>query len=432
VLQGTKGIEDSGGAWRPSAAAVDAARMLAATRRPEPVCAYLYDLDQLTSHACQVMACLPERCRLFYAVKANPERPILEALAEIVDGFEVGSAGEIDTVRSVAATAPLVFGGPGKTDAELAAAAHHGVHLVHVESAHELRRAEHVAGQLGVVLPVLLRVNVAGPLPVATLAMAGAPTQFGIDEAEVGEVAALARRCPHVELAGFHFHSLSNHLDAPAHARLVDSYLARAASWARKCGDDPPPGLVVNAGGGIGVNYADLDRSFDWETFTAELERLLSAGTSVGGTSLPHCTVLFECGRYLVAGCGTYVTQVLDIKTNHGTHFAIVRGGTHHFRLPASWQHSHPFSVLPIEDWPYSFCRPEVRNAPVSVAGQLCSPKDVLARNVVVERLRAGDLLLFHAAGAYGWAISHHDFLSHPHPEHLFLPARTPRVRAGS
>jgi hypothetical protein len=28
---------------------------------------------------------------------------------------------------------------------------------------------------------------------------------------------------------------------------------------------------------------------------------------------------------------------------------------------------------------------------------------------------------VFSHAGAYGWEISHHDFLSHPHPEQAFL-----------
>src|SRR5207237_1300243 len=83
-------------------------------------------------------------------------------------------------VRAVAPRAPVVFGGPGKTDSALAAAAADGgVAAVHVESVHELRRAEHVAAGLGVTLPVARRVNLAGPLPVATLAMAGRPTPFG-------------------------------------------------------------------------------------------------------------------------------------------------------------------------------------------------------------------------------------------------------------
>jgi diaminopimelate decarboxylase len=384
-----------------------------------PVCAYVYDLAGLRAHAAAAVAELPERCELFYAVKANPERPIIEALRRVVAGFEVGSAGEIDGVQAAAPGAPMVFGGPGKTDAALAAAAGAPVVAVHLESLHEVRRAEHVAAHLGVTLPVALRVNLAGPLPVATLAMAGRPTPFGIDEADVPAAVALARRCRHLDLVGFHFHCLSNHHDAPAHARLVGRYVERALEWATGSGIEP---LVVNAGGGIGVDYGAIDRPFDWAGFCAEVGRVLDAAVNRGGP----VRLRFECGRYLAAPFGAYVAEVIDVKTNHGTCFAVLRGGTHHFRLPASWGHSHPFTVVPIEEWPYPFPRPGVRGRPVTVAGELCSPKDVLARDVAVDQLRAGDLVWFHHAGAYGWAISHHDFGSHARPRQVFLGAADP------
>ncbi|HEV7534114.1 MAG TPA: type III PLP-dependent enzyme, partial [Acidimicrobiia bacterium] len=359
-----------------------------------PVCAYVYDLDGLRAHAAAAVAALPGACELFYAVKANSEHPIIEALAGVVAGFEVGSAGEIDRVRAAAPGARLIFGGPGKTDAALATAAKDGgVIAVHVESLHELRRVDHVAAGLGVTLPVALRVNLAGPLPVATLAMAGRATQFGIDETDVPAALRLLAQCPQLEFAGFHFHCLSNHHDAAAHACLVLSYVDRARRWAAEA--SVPVG-VVNAGGGIGVDYAHLDRPFDWPGFVAALAAALRDGPSV--------RLRFECGRYLVAPFGAYVTEVLDVKRNHGAWFAVVRGGTHHFRLPASWGHSHPFSVVPVEEWPYPFPRPGLRHAAVTVAGELCSPKDVLARDTPVAQLRAGDLLWFHHAGAYGWS----------------------------
>lgn len=130
--------------------------------------------------------------------------------------------------------------------------------------------------------------------------------------------------------------------------------------------------------------------------------------------------ILFECGRYVVSSCGTYAAEVLDVKRNHGKWFAVLRGGSHHFRLPAAWKSSHPFRVVPVEEWPYPFDRPACSQTTVTVAGELCTPNDLLARDVPVRLLRAGDILLFPYAGAYGWTISHHDFLSHPHPEHLY------------
>ena len=64
---------------------------------------------------------------------------------------------------------------------------------------------------------------------------------------------------------------------------------------------------------------------------------------------------------------------------------------------------------------------PEVRDVEVDAVGELCTPRDVLTRGQPVERLRVGDVLVFPRAGAYGWDISHHEFLRHPHPQALVL-----------
>jgi diaminopimelate decarboxylase len=382
----------------------------------EPVCLYAYDLRQLAEHVRTVVAALPDRCRMFYAMKANSARPLLDALAPLVDGFEVASAGELAKARAVGEQIPVLFGGPAKTPQAIACALEARVARLHVESALELHRVSEVATRLGRRADVLLRVNLAGPFPPATLAMAGGPTQFGIDESQLAAAVHAARALPGVRLAGFHLHSLSNNLSASAHLELLDLYRRKVTGWEAEFGVRC---TAVDVGGGIGVDYADLSRRFDWAWFADELRALVDR-------SFPQHwrEIDFECGRFLVAACGSYAAELLDVKRNHGVNYLLVRGGTHHFRLPASWQHSHPFSVLPVQRWRSRAPRPELRDAPVTVVGELCTPKDVLARDVVVERARAGDVLVFHHAGAYGWEISHHDFLSHAHPEHVFLGVR--------
>jgi diaminopimelate decarboxylase len=57
----------------------------------------------------------------------------------------------------------------------------------------------------------------------------------------------------------------------------------------------------------------------------------------------------------------------------------------------------------------------------VDAVGELCTPRDVLARSQHVNLLRTGDVLVFGRAGAYGWDISHHDFLRHPKPEFIVV-----------
>jgi diaminopimelate decarboxylase len=113
--------------------------------------------------------------------------------------------------------------------------------------------------------------------------------------------------------------------------------------------------------------------------------------------------------------------EVIDIKDSYGKTFVVGRGGSHHFRTPSAQGHSHPFHVLPVETWRKPYVRPMAAGRKVSVVGQLCTPKDLLAAESPVDQVRAGDLVVFPFAGAYAWHISHHDFLRHPHPARCYL-----------
>lgn len=381
-------------------------RALSGQRRP--VCAYVYDRSVLRDRAARLRAALPRGARLLYAVKANGHPQVVAALAAAADGLEVASAGELALARRAGARR-VVVGGPAKTDALLRAAVSAGA-VVHVESALELRRLSLVAVAAGVTARVAVRVNRAGPGPDGTHRMAGEPTPFGVDEAELPRVLALAAGLPGVRVIGFHLHAVSNNLDAGRHAAFVDAAVRWSVAAARR---HRLRLRYVNVGGGFGVDYTG-GRCFDLAALRAGL-------SGVAGLLPAGARLVFEPGRWLAAGAGWYAAEVLDLKWTHGRWFAVLRGGTHHFRLPAAWGYSHPFTVLPVERWPYPFARPEVRDVAVDAVGELCTPRDVLARGQPVARLRVGDVLVFGNAGAYGWDISHHEFLRHPRPRLLVV-----------
>lgn len=367
-----------------------------------PVCAYVYSTAALAARAAAVRAALPPGATLLYAVKANGHPAVVRALAAACDGLEVASGGEL-ALAVAAGARRIVFGGPGKTDAELRAAVDAGA-LVNVESAHELRRLAHLTSRR---VAVGLRVNRAAACPPGSHAMTGA-TAFGVDEAQLPDVLGLARGLDRIDVAGFHLHAVSNNLDAAAHAGFVaDAVTWSAATAARHCVDL----RYVNVGGGLGVDYRS-DVTIDLAALRAGLARIaVPAGADL----------VFEPGRLLAADSGWYAAEVLDVKRSHGRWFAVLRGGTHHFRLPAAWGYDHPFTVLAVDDWPYPYPRPQVTDAAVDAVGELCTPRDVLCRGRRVDRLRAGDVLVFARTGAYGYDISHHDFLRHPPPQTIIL-----------
>jgi diaminopimelate decarboxylase len=363
----------------------------------------------LRSTAQSVREALPTGTILLYAVKANGNQDVLDALATVVDGFEVASGGELELAR-IARAGPghareIVFGGPAKTEAELAAAVEVEA-TVNIESALELRRLAVAAESAGIRVNAALRVNRSHAQLPGTHRMTGAPTPFGIDEEQLPEVLDLASGHPALRLSGFSLHAVSNNLDAAAHARFV----VDAVSWAREAATRYRiPLTTVNVGGGFGIDYIGAEQ-FDLNLFAKALEHAIEP--------LPAgARLVFELGRYLSAEAGWYAAEVLDLKRNHGRWFAVLRGGTHHFRLPAAWGYSHPFTVLPVDEWTRPYQRPEVHDVLLDAVGELCTPRDVLTRQQYVNRLRVGDLLVFGRAGAYGWDISHHDFLRHDPPE---------------
>jgi diaminopimelate decarboxylase len=375
----------------------------AARRRAEELAAagrlpaYVYDLDALRGHAAVIRDALAVRGapELYYAAKANPDATILRTLAPYVDGIEVASGGELEHVRTVLPETRLAFGGPGKTDRELESALELGVERIHVESPYELARL----AAIGRDAEVLLRVNLAGDRAGVALAMSG---PFGMDPDTIESCRSILNTSPQIKLRGIHAH-LASGLDAPAMVRQTGEILAWARPWLAKIGCDDPE---LNLGGGMAVDYADPARVFDWAWFARQAAAL----------AMPGETLRIEPGRAVSVYCCWYVTDVLDVKRAHGQWFAVLRGGTMHLRTPVTKHHDQPFTVITRDH-----AGPSVSGEPVTLVGQLCTPKDVFAREVAVDGLRVGDIVAFGMAGAYAWNISHHDFLMHPKPGFHYL-----------
>ncbi len=380
--------------------------LLLAKQQTEPLCAYLYDLNALEQHIKQMRHVLPQNVELFYAAKANPSAPVLKTLAPYVDGFEAASGGELSHLNQQQLNKPLIFGGPGKMPSELAQAIELDVEAIHVESLTELQRIGSLTEKLKRPVSIFLRMNIdIGDITLSKLAMGGKPTPFGLDETELNNALALLRDYPQVKLKGFHFHLMSHQLDVDRHLALMQRYFQVVKAWQAKfeLGE-----LMINLGGGMGINYRNPEQHFPWMEFCDKLEFLI-AKEQIQGWKLR-----FECGRYISAPCGYYVMEVLDIKQNLGERFIIARGGTHHFRTPAAQSHDHPFTIVK-NKLPPTISQP-IHHEQATLVGQLCTPKDVLARNQHIEQIDIGDYVVFTLAGAYAWNISHQNFLMHEPP----------------
>lgn len=404
-----------GVALAPTALPVHVREHLLAAAVTGPSSGFVYDPDVATARARALRAALPPWATLLYAVKANSFPPVVQALAAAggVDGLEVASASEMRLAREVLPTGLVAAAGPAKHPDLLADLLAGGVDVVHAESVLELHRLSYAAQRTGRMVPVALRVNPARVGVSGTLAMGGRSSAFGIPEPDVPAAIEVARGLPGLDLVGFHVHAVCGNRDARAHA----GYVGWCLQWATRTATASDVDLRwLDVGGGLGVSYDDRD-PLDLAVLATELDGLAPpAGVRV----------VLEPGRWLAADCGWYAAEVVDVKASYGQTFVVVRGGINAFALPGTEDFPFPLAVLPVDDPREHGPRPGARDVPVTVAGELCTPEDVLVRDVRVDRVRVGDLVVLPKAGAYGWEFALHAFLGHPPPTRAVATASIP------
>lgn len=371
---------------------------------------FVYDVGLVRARIAALRETLPDAVGLHYAIKANPFPPLLALMADMVDGFDIASKGEL-TVAQQAGMVPehISFAGPGKRDDELEAALRAGV-TINLESEGEAARALALAERLAVRPRLAVRVNPDFELKGSGMRMGGGAKPFGVDADRAG---ALARQviAAGAEWRGWHIFAGSQALDADAIIAAQAQTVALAARLSDQVGAAPP---LVNLGGGFGVPYFAGDEPLDIGAIGAALGEALAALPAI----LAQSAFALELGRYLVAPAGVYLTRVIDVKDSQGERFAVVDGGLHH-QLAASGN----FGTVVRRNYPLAIANrfgAPVADEPVTVVGCLCTPLDRLGEAVALPRVAPGDLIAVFLAGAYGASASPSAFLGHgPAPELL-------------
>lgn len=387
---------------------------------------FVYDRSVIDRKLALLKETLPPRWSVYYSVKANPNRDVVQYFVARGQGLEIASGGEF-RLATAAGCPPekILFAGPGKSEAELEQVLKGGIGEIHAESPLEIERLSAISRRLGVTAHVALRVNPTAEAQGGAMLMGGKPAPFGVDEEKLDETVSLILDQPTLKFSGVHLFTGTQILDYSALVRQYRKALDIARRLAHRLGR---PIATVDFGGGLGVRYFDNEKELDTKKLREALAQLMEEiddDPLFAGTRF-----IVEPGRYLVAEAGVYVARVNDVKTSRGKKFVIVDGGMNH-HLAASGnlgqviKRNFPLAVLNKLDEPAS----EV----VDVVGPLCTPLDVLGREVALPPVSVGDLIGIFNSGAYARSASPLGFLSHPAPPEVWIDdSRPDALRTGS
>ncbi len=369
---------------------------------------YLYDLSVARVKYAKLRAAIPKEVEIHYAIKANPHPEVVSCFKNLGCGADVASAGELKIALAAGIPAEIIgFAGPGKRRNELEMACRAEISSLNVESEQELILANEVAGSLGKMLNVALRINPAYELVASGMRMGGGSKAFGIDEEKIPAILQHFGEWKNLNFVGFHIFAGSQNLNSES----IISSLEKAFTTLQKLLPDcPAVPKMVNLGGGFGIPYFPKDIELDIASIGKALSRLLIENRYL----FPDTQFIVETGRYLIGEAGLYIAKVLYRKESRGELFLVLDGGMHH-HLAASGNLGQiikkPYPMVLIEKMG------DVCQETFNVVGPLCTPIDTFGKKVKLPVADAGDLLAVCCSGAYGYSSSPLGFLSHNKPE---------------
>lgn len=351
---------------------------------------YLYDMVLLRKTIEEAL-CQADRYGylIHYAMKANNDRRIMELISSYGIGADCVSGNEVRrAVETGFHPSSIVYAGVGKKDSEIIYAMQQGIFSFNCESRNELAVINDLAGGMGLVADVALRINPDIDAHTHHHITTGlAENKFGISSGEVREVIASLGDLRNVNIMGIHFHIGSQITDLGVFAELCRS-VNSSYRWFTEEGFNL---THVNVGGGFGINYADpdMDPVPDFGSYFSVFAETLDLPASV--------KVHFELGRSLVAQCGELVSTVLYTKVNGGGRkIALIDASMTELVRPALYSSVHAIENLDASGDVQEY----------TIGGTACESSDIFASSILLPELRRGDLLTIKSTGAYGASMA--------------------------
>ena len=321
-----------------------------------------------------------------FAVKSNPNIAILNVMAKLGSGFDIVSQGELERVLAAGGDAgKVVFSGVAKSRQEIARALEVNIRCFNVESEAELLRINQVAGEMGKIAPISLRVNPDVDAHTHPYISTGLKeNKFGVSVEQAREVYKVAATLSNIEIVGMDCHIGSQLTELQPFLDAVD----RLIVLMEQLKQDGIHLKHLDLGGGLGVTYTDEAPPHPTEYAKALWEKL---------SAFSELEIIVEPGRAITANAGILVTKVEYLKSNESRNFAIVDAGMNDMIRPALYQAY--MNILEID-------RTLAREEKIyDVVGPICETSDFLGKQRKLA-IAEGDYLAQRSAGAYGASMS--------------------------
>lgn len=368
---------------------------------------FVIDEDDFRSRCAEIAAAFGGGANVHYAAKAFLCTEIARWIDEEGLCLDVCTGGEL-AVALHANFPPerITLHGNNKSVAELTAAVKAGVGHIVVDSMTEIERLETIAGELGVVQDVFVRLTVGVEAHTHEfISTAHEDQKFGLSVAGGAAMAAVERvfATDHLRLVGLHSHIGSQIFDVAGFELAARRVLGLLQEVVGRFGVEKTAQIsTVDLGGGLGISYLASDDPPPMSELAAKLSTIISNEAAAVGLPTPRLVV--EPGR-AIAGPGTITlyevgtVKDVEVSTTAIRRYVSVDGGMSDNIRTALYDAQYDARLVSrVSDAPAALAR---------IVGKHCESGDIVVRDTWVPGdLGPGDLLGVAATGAYCYSLS--------------------------
>lgn len=325
-------------------------------------------LEQIEKNYRLLRTHLP-RVKVFYAIKANPHRRILELMRDLGSNFDVASDGEIIELSSLGVDGSrMIYANPMKTVNGLRACRNAGVGKMTFDSAGEIdKMARECPGAT-----VLLRIRIDN-----SSAHVDLNKKFGAAREQALELLLKARDAG-LDAAGIAFHvgsqttSADPYLYALDIAREIFEEAAAAGMQLR----------IMDIGGGFPIPEPKV---------RFNLQEMLNQINARLDEDFPGVEIWAEPGRFICGTAVNLITSVIGVTERGGQPWYFLDEGLY-----------GTFSGVLFDQWDFKLISfKEGEQVAATFAGPSCDSLDIMFRGKMTVRQEEGDLILVPICGAY-------------------------------
>ncbi|MEG0757610.1 MAG: diaminopimelate decarboxylase [Raoultibacter sp.] len=360
-----------------------------------------------------------ENSDVIFASKAFLNKAAAKIVAEEGLGLDVSGGGELAIARAAGFPMEKVFvHGNNKTPLELEEAIDAGVGRIVIDSRIELARVSDIAGKLGKVQDIYMRITPGVEADTHEYIRTGCEdSKFGFNMRNDWAFNCVkdVLDTPNVRLAGLHMHIGSQIFALHSFGAAVQVMVELMARIKREYG------YIIeelDVGGGLGIAYTAGDKPSSIEDFAECVTTAVKRYCAENDLALPR--LLCEPGRSLVATAGVTLYTVGILKTLPGVRKYVAVDGGISDNIRTALYHAEYEPIIANKAG-------QPRTEIVTLAGKHCESGDAVVIDMSIQHPDLGDIVCVFGTGAYCYTMSN-NYNGQPRPAIVFVKDGEARV----